>query len=151
MSFKEAMRQSVVTTARSWIGTPWRHRGRARHNVQFGGGVDCAGLIIEVGNGLGLFNERIAFQFYSRLPSGSFVRQACEAYLVPKPLKDKLPGDILLLNIHNEARHLAIYSDSNTIIHAYALNKEVTEQHLDEVWQQRLVAAFAYPKLGTAA
>ncbi len=148
---EEKWRQLIVDAARSWLKTAWRHRGRIKRNEQSEGGVDCGGLIIEVGNALSLFNEPIAFRFYSRLPSASFVRQACEAYLAPKRLKDKLPGDILLLSNNNEARHLAIYTDNNTIIHAYVPVREVIEQRLDEAWQQRLVAAFAYPKLVKAA
>lgn len=147
---EQRWRQFTVDMARSWVGTAWRHQGRVKRNLQFGGGVDCAGLIIEVGNALSLFEGQFAFHHYSRLPTGSFVRQVCEAYLAPKLLKDKLPGDILLINISNESRHIALYSDSDTLIHAYEPAKQVAEQRLDGAWQQRLVAAFAYPKLSNA-
>ena len=39
---------AIVAAARSWLGVPWRHQGRARQ------GIDCAGLVVLVGRGLGL-------------------------------------------------------------------------------------------------
>jgi cell wall-associated NlpC family hydrolase len=39
---------AIIAAARSWLGVPWRHQGRTRQ------GVDCAGLVVLVGRGLGL-------------------------------------------------------------------------------------------------
>ena len=38
---------AIVAAARTWLGVPWRHQGRTRQ------GVDCAGLVVLVGRGLG--------------------------------------------------------------------------------------------------
>jgi hypothetical protein len=39
---------AIIAAARSWLGVPWGHQGRTRQ------GVDCAGLVVLVGRGLGL-------------------------------------------------------------------------------------------------
>jgi cell wall-associated NlpC family hydrolase len=41
-------RQSILTEARTWIGTPYHHKGRVK-----GVGVDCGGILYE------LFKDRI--------------------------------------------------------------------------------------------
>ncbi len=43
-----ATRGEVQTLARTWIGVPWRHQGRNRS------GIDCGGLVVKVGQELGL-------------------------------------------------------------------------------------------------
>lgn len=41
--------QHIVDEARSWVGTPFRHQARIK-----GLGVDCVGLLVGVGEVLGL-------------------------------------------------------------------------------------------------
>ena len=149
-AIEKAMRQRIIHEARSWLGTRFKHQGRIKRREHFAGGVDCAGLIIEVGNALALFREPMTFHHYTRMPAGDYVRQACDAYLTPIPLLRKQPGDILLLQIHTEPQHLALLSDRQILIHSYAPAKHVEELRFDETWQQRLVGVYSYPKLASA-
>jgi len=45
-------RAAVVAEAMTWLGTPWRHRGRVK-----GAGVDCAQFIIKCYAGAGLIDD----------------------------------------------------------------------------------------------
>jgi cell wall-associated NlpC family hydrolase len=51
MSDESEQRAAVIAEARSWIGTPYRHMGRAKGKS---GGVDCAQLVWAVFHGCGL-------------------------------------------------------------------------------------------------
>jgi len=62
------------------------------------------------------------------------------------------PGDILWLNIIRP-RHVAIYTEKNTIIHIYdrvgsSRHKPIgrcVEHILDEAWRKKIVAIYRYP------
>src|ERR1700736_4246432 len=45
-------RAAVVAEAMTWLGTPWRHRGRVK-----GAGVDCAQFVIKAYAGAGLIDD----------------------------------------------------------------------------------------------
>jgi cell wall-associated NlpC family hydrolase len=61
-------RSAIVTAARSWLGTPYRHQHRER-----GVGVDCAGLVIGVARQLGIVPADFDVNGYSRQPDGSLL------------------------------------------------------------------------------
>ena len=48
----DQQRAAVVAEAISWLGTPWRHRGRVK-----GAGVDCAQFVIKAYAGAGVIND----------------------------------------------------------------------------------------------
>ena len=62
------IRDDIIRETRTWIGTRWQHQGRIKQNEQFHGGVDCLGLILEVGNVLNLFPDKLIYHNYNRLP-----------------------------------------------------------------------------------
>lgn len=139
------MRERIIAEARSWIGTRWHHQGRIKKNEQFHGGIDCAGLIIEVGNNLGLFSKTLIFHSYHRLPQNNLVIKECNRYFIKKPITKILPGDILVFRIMSEPQHLAILSETHSIIHAYVQSKNVVEHSFDMTWQEKLMAVYSYP------
>jgi cell wall-associated NlpC family hydrolase len=139
------MRDRIIQEARSWLGTRWQHQGRIKKNATFHGGVDCLGLIIEVGNALNLFPEPFTYHNYNRLPHDNLLLQEYDRYAIKKSLLDILPGDILAFRIQSEPQHLALLSDCYTLINAYIHAKAVVEHVFTEVWQQKLVAVYSYP------
>lgn len=125
-------RQSIVDTARSYIGTRFLHQGRMR-----GGGVDCAGLLMCVAYDLRLRDVQISG--YGRQPNEDEFRAALREHLVPIGYTDILPGDVLTFAVPIE-QHIAIVSRINPIwiIHAYEKVGRVVDQELDATWLRRL-------------
>ncbi len=136
----------VIEEARSWIDTPFVHQGRAK-----GRGADCVGLIIGVAHRLGI--SSFDYRAYGRQPQPEQMGKLLEDNLIkvndPKELKS---GYIFWLRIFRP-RHLAIYTEKNTIIHIYdrvgsSHHKPVgrcIEHILNEAWKRKIVAVYRYP------
>lgn len=99
-------RAAVVAEAKTWLGTPWRHRGRVK-----GAGVDCAQFVIKVYAGAGMIADfdtgeyprdwhihKDDERFLAFVPS--FAREIAEA--------DVGPGDLMLCKIGRVYSHGAI-------------------------------------------
>jgi len=138
----------IVTAARGWIGTPYRHQAACR-----GAGCDCLGLV------RGLWRE-VRGPEPERPPAYSMdwseparqesLWQAAARHLVAKPLPDEAPGDVILFRMRegSVAKHLVIVADTGagaTFIHAYS-GHGVVECALSAPWRRRLVARFAFPE-----
>ena len=79
---------AIVAAARVWLGVPWRHQGRTRQ------GVDCAGLVVLVGRGLGLADYDTCA--YGRRPEGQGFVQHFRAAMDGLSLPEAGPGDVLM-------------------------------------------------------
>lgn len=130
----------VVAEARSYLGVPWRHQGRART------GIDCVGLVIAVGGTLGVLTYD--FTNYQRRTVGVQFLSHFRACLDEVGVPNMRPGDVLVLRDGVYPCHSAIlaYKDGrSTIVHAHALRRRVVEENLDEDgWRGKLSAAFRY-------
>jgi cell wall-associated NlpC family hydrolase len=134
------MRAKIVAEARSWIGTPFRHQGRLK-----GVGVDCAGLVIEVGRALGLdVHDETG---YAAVPDGVSMQRSCDAQM--GRIERYGHGDVVLFSFGRHPQHLGIVADyasgGNSLIHAYAPNGRVVETIFDGIWIRRTVQAYRYP------
>ena len=136
------IREAIVAEARLWVGTRWSHQQRQR-----GIGVDCAGLLVEVGkaNSLTTFDIRD----YAREPNGTLLA-ICKRELRQIPIATMRPGDVVALAYDGEPMHLGIvapykYGDGVlAIIHASRQRGKVCEHRIDWHLQKLIVAAFAY-------
>jgi len=143
-----AQGERIVTAARGWIGTPYRHQAACR-----GAGCDCLGLV------RGLWRE-IRGAEPERLPAYSMdwseparqeaLWQAAARHLVVKPLTDEAPGDVILFRMRegSVAKHLGIVAGTGaaaSFIHAYS-GHGVVECALSAPWRRRIVARFAFPE-----
>lgn len=110
-------RQQLVDEARTWLWTPYQHRGRVK-----GVGVDCGGLIYEVyGKWFGPFAP-----FPETYPPDWAVHRRNELYLdfiKPYVVPVILPivGGITLFRYGANYSHAAIYTEKNTFIHAWGM------------------------------
>lgn len=138
---------TVVSAARAWIGTPYRHQASAK-----GAGADCLGLLRGVWREV-LGDEPEPVPAYTQdwcEPSGrEALLAAGSRWLVPKVLFDAAPGDVLLFRMRagSVAKHLGIaglVGDRPTFIHAYTAHG-VIETSLSAPWARRMVARFAFP------
>lgn len=138
-------RQDAVAEARSWLGTPFQHQGCLK-----GVACDCIGLVKGVGLALGLVDydpaspEAQAFASYAMMPDSKRMRQGLTTWLLPIPVAEVLPADILFMAWTREPQHVALRTDHG-LLHSYSSVGKVVEHAFDESWQRRVVAAYRYP------
>lgn len=132
-------RADIVSEARTWIGTPFRHQGRVK-----GHGVDCSGLVISVARTLGLTDYQATG--YPKHPDGNEMRRVCSEMMDEISIDDAQPGDVILFKFISDPQHLAIVGDHPSgglsIIHAFAVSRKVVEAILDDVWRSRVIAVY---------
>lgn len=127
--------EEVVAIARSFIKTPFVHRGRTPSV-----GLDCAGLIVCTAQALGI--EHFDVEVYGRIPLDGLLEQALldqpSLEVVADPAQAQ-PGDVLLMRFGaGSPRHLAMLA-GKTIIHSYAAVGQVGEHDLTQEWKARIV------------
>jgi len=133
----ERSRIEVVETARSYIGTRWRHQGRDRR------GLDCVGLVLRVAHDLGLTDFDVSN--YGRVPSNRMMERVLSEQCEKTTLAEIESGDILHLAFEKQPQHLAIVSDVG-IIHA---DNEygVIEHSINRTWRMRVRGCYRMPGL----
>jgi len=140
--------QQIVTAARGWIGTPYRHQASCK-----GAGSDCLGLLRGVWREV-LGEEPQAIPAYSMDWSEparvEALWQGAMRHLLPKTLDDEAVGDVLLFRMREGAvaKHLGLAGQVGpmaTFIHAYS-GHAVVESPLSAPWKRRIVARFRFPE-----
>lgn len=128
--------QQIVALARSQLGVPFVHQGR-----QPGVGLDCVGLIRYPFVELGLLPETADHDGYGREPVPSKMReQLLRWFDLVEPMTAAQPGDVLWLRMA-EPQHLAVLTDTGSIIHAVSSGpKRVVEHRLSLAWLGRVHA-----------
>ena len=134
----------VVTEARLWLGTPYRHQGAVR-----GAGCDCLGLIRGIWRACcGVEPETVPP--YSR----DWAERGGDERLWRAALRHMEPGrggagDVLLFRMRKGAvaKHLGIQSGAGAFIHAMS-GQGVVESALTPAWRARIVARFSFPNNG---
>lgn len=142
------MRAGVVTVARGWLGTPYRHQASVR-----GEGADCLGLVRGVWRELiGAEPEAIPpYQpDWAEVGGEETLLGAARRWLSEIPVATAQAGDVLLFRMAPgcPVKHCAILSDTGgpepRMIHAY-WGRAVVESWMGAWWRRRLVAAFGWP------
>ena len=124
---------AVVREARSWVGVPFRHQGRDRS------GIDCWGLPVVVLKALGAMPE----DFDTPLDYPPFPHKDELTYRLrnctPLPDDHLQPGVLVSLAWHRTMAHVAIYTDTNSIIHAFGRESHmaVIEHGYRGMWRTR--------------
>jgi len=137
-------RETILQTAREWIGTPYHHRARVK-----GAGCDCLMLIVDAFTVAGLLPPDIVVPEYSRdmmyhSDDSSYldaVLEYCDEVDSPAP------GDLALWKFGKTYSHGAIVSAWPTVIHAYAPFGHVIEMAVtDDLRLARRPLRFFSPK-----
>lgn len=132
-------RDEIVIEARSYLGQPWRHRGRKRS------GLDCAGLLVLVSNTVGHEVEDV--ETYSRLPDKERFVDHLKAQFQPAEMPLK-PGMIVVLRDGILPCHTGILGwkhERLTLIHASATKRMVVEETWDQFWSSKFRCALDIP------
>jgi NlpC/P60 family putative phage cell wall peptidase len=136
--------ERIITEARGWIGTPYRHQASLK-----GVGCDCLGLIRGVWRALHGDEPEIAPAYAPDWAEASgeerLAGAACRHMIEIAP-GNAQAGDVLLFRWrpHLPAKHAAILTTPDRMIHAYD-GAAVAEVHFVPFWQRRLAFAFRFP------
>jgi len=130
MTFEdELQRQAVVAEAKSWVGTKYAHRGRAKGKA---GGVDCAQLVYLVFRGCGLSPEMPITEYTPDF----FLHRGVERYMETvlrhtHEVRGPGPGDIALFKVGRVFAHGGVVTQWPLIVHASREAKMVLEERAD--------------------
>lgn len=144
MSTPVISRAMIVTEARSWLGTPYRHQASLK-----GVGCDCLGLVRGVWRAV-IGSEPEAPPPYApdwaEASGGEPLAEAALRHLVPIALAEFGAGDVLLFRWRAglTAKHAAIATAPDTMIHAHD-GAAVAEVAISAWWRRRLAYAFRFP------
>lgn len=134
----------IIAVARQWTGTPYQHQASCKH-----AGCDCLGLVRGVWRELYGEEPENPPPYPMDWAEGGFeelMRDASRRHLQEIAVADARPGDVLLFRMarHAPARHAAILSAENSIIHAYS-GHAVREEPIG-AWRRRIAYAFRFPE-----
>lgn len=141
-------RADVLTVARDWIGTPYRHQASCK-----GAGVDCLGLVRGVFRELEDRDPEVPPPYspdWAEMPGGLAeaepMLKAARRHLIERDLPDAETGDVLIFRMspNAAAKHAAICAEPGRMIHAYS-GRAVAETQIGPWWERRLVACFRFP------
>lgn len=142
-------RYEIITEARRWVGTRYKHQHRHRGHY-----VDCVGLIIGVGLACGCLEwTREAFRpwaGYAQTPNPRQMTHGLHQFLDLVDDREPQLGDIAYIAWEEAPHlpmHLAILSQfegRRTIIHASHRVGRCVEHGMDTVWQGRVVSWWSY-------
>jgi cell wall-associated NlpC family hydrolase len=128
------LEDSIVTEARTWLGTPWMHNQRAK-----GLGVDCVQFAIA---SVEPFGVEVGEKFnYYRTPRGNSLLEYLDKLPSTKRVSEIKKGRLLVFKIRGAPHHVGIATGDNTFIHACTRAGKVIEQTLS-VWERKVVAIF---------
>jgi NlpC/P60 family putative phage cell wall peptidase len=148
------LQQEILDEARSWIGTPFSHQGRIK-----GKRVDCIGLIEMIARAKHLigFDETTPlpdrWTGYAHMPEHGELEKALSHFLIKQRCSQVQPCDIIAIRMPSDptrvAKHVAIYTERDTIIHALALGKarKCTEHRYDRGWKKYARGVYRFPEL----
>lgn len=137
-------RAQIVAEARRWLKTRWLHQGRL-----LGVGVDCVGLAYEVGKAFRQFGEPPPpLPPYERVTADNLMLRLCEQFLLRRPGRLPAVGSVVAMRFDKVQRHMGIVGDypggGLSLIHAYAVNREVVEHRINEEWSDRIVVCWDF-------
>ena len=135
--------EQIITEARSWIGTPFKHQGRKK-----GAGIDCVGLIYCVANKLGIAPPEDSlpqeYRGYAWVQDGDILREAFNAYMDRISINQAGPADVFVMVSNTpHPQHAAIYT-GKTIIHAFTSLGRCQEHSLSDKWRRRIRGAYRF-------
>lgn len=144
-------RADVVSAARGYVGTPFRHQGRIK-----GLALDCVGLALCVGEDLRIIDTagkpflRSDYPDYAAQPTNSFVYEELKRRAIPRlPGATIEEGDVLAVRIPNFPCHAAIAcyrAGQLYMIHAFNSNPfQCVEHIISRPWRNRIVGVCEFP------
>ncbi len=137
-------RAGLVTEARAWIGTPYRHQASLK-----GVGCDCLGLVRGVWRACcGAEPEAVPpyTRDWAEAAKSEAFASAAGRHMTEIDRAKFLPGDLLLFRWRAGlvAKHAAIATAPDLMVHAHD-GAAVAEVALAPWWRRRLAFVFRFP------
>lgn len=136
--------RNIVETARSFVGTPFRHQGRSP-----GVGLDCVGLVAKTAHQLGISDYD--WTNYQRYASWASEFESHFSNNMDRVrITEIRPGHVVIFRQEQFPCHCGIVGERAgrglSLIHAYILRRKVVEEDFTGEWTSgdRLMGAFAY-------
>jgi NlpC/P60 family putative phage cell wall peptidase len=143
-----ATRESIVTEAMAWRGTPFHHAASLKRV-----GCDCVGLLIGISKGVGILAPAWKPPVYSREwhvhKNEELLRQTMEKLgCIPVPLDERQPGHILVFQFGRVLSHAGILvsTQPERLVHA-VVHESVRYHGLNGDLLTRLRAVYAFPEV----
>lgn len=136
-------RHEIIDEAEKYLETPFLHQGRNKS------GLDCCGLVIRVGNDLGLIDYQ-AFGYSRRTTGMQFLQHFLDAGLIRKPVSQMQHGDVLITKDSRFPCHCGfvdLRGPMPIMIHAWARQRKVVRTPIGPTttWMHDSVCAFSLP------
>jgi NlpC/P60 family putative phage cell wall peptidase len=136
-------RERVVTAARGWIGTPYRHQASLR-----GVGCDCLGLLVGVWREIGGTCPAVPAYTpdWAEASGRETLAEGLASVLRALAPQDARAGDVVLFRwrAHLPAKHAGILVAPGRMVHAQE-RAAVAEVPLGGWWRRRMAFAFRFP------
>ncbi len=140
MTICHLQQRNIFLTARTCVGSPFRHQGRSPAL-----GLDCVGLIVFTLNSLGL--KCFDFLDYKKNPMKNAISPHVDrAGFIQKSKSDMTAGDLVIMRFGKYMEHAAIVSDRG-IIHACEKYGKVVEHGLDMEWRSKIISVYNFPNI----
>lgn len=139
---------NVVSTARSFVGIPFRHQGRSLPTPLSKGGLDCVGVVAKTAHTLGI--SEFDWTNYQRMATWSNEFERIFEENMDRVRRDEIkPGMAVIFRQEQFPCHCGIIGDSRnglTLIHAYIIRRKVVEERFEGEWSdpRTFLGAFAY-------
>ncbi len=139
----------IIETARTMIGTRYKHQGRIPKSAIDAGGLDCLGLLIVISSKLNLKTqdgellEKFDQVNYRLRPDGNELVRVFDEFFKPKEYLEI--GDLVIFDFDNNPQHLAIISETQPhikIIHSYLTAKKVVEHRICSDWIEKIIRIY---------
>lgn len=146
---KIILRTEIISAARSWIGTPYRHQASIR-----GIGCDCLGLV------RGVWREVVGEEpekpknyspDWAEAGGAEQLAGAASRHLIEIGNRRISGGEILLFRWRRDlpAKHVAIATNAEFMVHAHD-GAQTCEVSIAPWWRRRLASVFAFPGMDDA-
>ncbi len=135
--------QEVVDSARTWVGTPYKDKGREK-----GVAGDCLAMLLGTGHDLGITNYDI--NEYTVRPNPKKLVEETEKVLIRqrRGRADLRFGDIVLMKFRTIPMHFGIIADLATpfsLIHASLELGFCCEHRLDDEMRRKIFRIYRAP------
>ena len=137
--------ERIITTARSWLGTPYHDQASLK-----GVGCDCLGLARGVWREV-VGSEPFTIPRYSRDWGETGPREVladgARRMMIEAEPADVGPGALVLFRMKPRAiaKHVGILTGLDAFLHAYE-RLGVIEEPLTQAWRRRIAFAFLFPE-----
>jgi len=136
-------RDRIVTEARAWIGTPYRHQASLIHV-----GCDCLGLVRGVWRGVVGDEPEKPPPYapdWAEAAGRETLAEAAERHLLRIGVDACCAGDVVLFRWRAQlpAKHAAILTSADTMVHAHQ-GAAVAEVALTPWWRRHIAFAFSF-------